>query len=1418
LEVALSYVFISHASPDKPRIKPLVDALLKAGLKVWLDNPALAGFTAGEIDQFYRIRAGGRWEDEIDDAKREAACILVCWSKHAITDGVLNGKERITWLEEAGYARAEHKLVACTVDDVSPTALPGTHSAQQLPSLDPDAPAERWNAIVKTVVADVKSKIEEWRGGSRDETAVAVAMYIQGLRSFCAKSTYTLNDSLSSDAEKLFVDIEGGLTTIEALSAQAEGNTSSLRALPLPAMLIEAAAPGVTLARELLAEIINKNGAAVLCGGAGSGKSTLLRRFALLAWDAPEKVGLATRRLPVLVRLRHLAAARGETFEQKIKQALEAANDFIPGRTIPNDFLTSWPEATNVPLLFLFDALDEAASEERGRLLTFLEQLRTRFGDVPLVLSTRDSDLVRNTSFAVAEKAAWIVIHRLASTTATSIARALLSGAELGRFLQERNRGRSFAWDTALGVRMAAAVFKRHGKLPDTRGELYDLLIRHSFGDQGDGAPQTPPILLNEEGAIHVLAAVASMNLDPFISSAPSVEACVADALQELRRDLSAVLARGGAPEVLDWMRRRGGVLTSLDPLAWSHETYREFLAARWIAQRFEPGNPGMLDLVKRAYDEPRLRSVMLFAFSMWGASPSFRQEGERSALAEIVHANFLSLVTPPKKPSRGRRRERPHRLATSAPETLFLAEILTEIRPGPTPAINSVMERLSYLHRDFIGYFDEPRDRCSGDENVVLCLRRWADHPSLAQALQPIADRYMKLLRQFGSPKSGVVHFLLVAGRKNAIQPILMSGELTDYDVAESIRGAVAAEGPNGLTVVPLALSVLNGTHPSLKPVGSRTETRFVLGSKDTFSDKRAWIAPEGHKESVSYYNAVSEAAAALCNAGFADDVMAKIAGGGTPIDIYSVCVSCKKIGNGLADRCARTTLLSIPKRAFALSVLLDREACGDLPSDGIVSVMAAAEQVPAHTRWAARLKSAYCEKLERFDEMRASNVLLTDAEPDNADAWFDLGWSFYLLDQYTDALSALEKAKSLGRDPSQVGYFKGRALYYLGRYAEAVVAFDEAAFAGNDELRMWKGRLEAKYLASWYDSVRADAEFLAIGDQEKPFVRHWRAIAFCLAGKHVEALELFAVLDAKPYLPGQTAFFRAAALIGAGAYDQAACLIDETQNVTDSWKMVLRAMLSASKGAPPPENLAEMRDRILSGNASVDALEPIFWLCAALDDVEGAKRCVQAIEAQKDARVLNVIKADLATVTTVLSRPWCADVLEDALGRVQYPKPPLLSGQEIREQATNSLSSGQKRPLKKVLHKQGMECRLISIENRDEEHTLAAELMAAYTTAKRALTMIRLGKTGHMFALCNFKFSELDPFDLKYSGSLNDYISYRVLRDRILDPFEVRQVICNDREFIAEMKKGVKTKLSVEYIFVDRLPDFGGREVIYE
>lgn len=156
----MSFVFISHASQDKPLIKPLVDALLAAGLKVWLDNPAVL-YSEHEVRQFYRIRAGerGGWRDEINDAKKEAGCILVCWSKRATGQAVLEGRERIVWLGEADYGQTESKLVACTIDDVRPSSLPSGFARDQIPCLDPDQPAEAWRAVMALVLDDVRRVI-----------------------------------------------------------------------------------------------------------------------------------------------------------------------------------------------------------------------------------------------------------------------------------------------------------------------------------------------------------------------------------------------------------------------------------------------------------------------------------------------------------------------------------------------------------------------------------------------------------------------------------------------------------------------------------------------------------------------------------------------------------------------------------------------------------------------------------------------------------------------------------------------------------------------------------------------------------------------------------------------------------------------------------------------------------------------------------------------------------------------------------------------------------------------------------------------------------------------------------------------------------------------------------------------------------
>ena len=166
----MTFIFLSHASSDKSKIRHIVDGVIASNIKVWMDDPAAMGFSIAEIEShFIRIKAGGRWRDEIDDALRLASAVLVCWSEKAKED-------RKVWHSEATVARTLRKLVACRIDDVDRSTLPDDHGQEQIPDLRTDLPltesspgwfgakrrprpADEINTAVQLLVRDVKQKI-----------------------------------------------------------------------------------------------------------------------------------------------------------------------------------------------------------------------------------------------------------------------------------------------------------------------------------------------------------------------------------------------------------------------------------------------------------------------------------------------------------------------------------------------------------------------------------------------------------------------------------------------------------------------------------------------------------------------------------------------------------------------------------------------------------------------------------------------------------------------------------------------------------------------------------------------------------------------------------------------------------------------------------------------------------------------------------------------------------------------------------------------------------------------------------------------------------------------------------------------------------------------------------------------------------
>ena len=62
----MSDVFVSYKAEDRPRVRPLVEALQADGLSVWWDA---------------NIGAGDEWRESIASNLDQARCVIVVWTK-----------------------------------------------------------------------------------------------------------------------------------------------------------------------------------------------------------------------------------------------------------------------------------------------------------------------------------------------------------------------------------------------------------------------------------------------------------------------------------------------------------------------------------------------------------------------------------------------------------------------------------------------------------------------------------------------------------------------------------------------------------------------------------------------------------------------------------------------------------------------------------------------------------------------------------------------------------------------------------------------------------------------------------------------------------------------------------------------------------------------------------------------------------------------------------------------------------------------------------------------------------------------------------------------------------------------------------------------------------------------------------------
>jgi HEAT repeat protein len=196
-------------------------------------------------------------------------------------------------------------------------------------------------------------------------------------------------------------------------------------------------------------------GKVLLVGKPGSGKSTVLQRF---RWElALEALEEGDRQIPVLVQLRSdqsIVDAICAGFRQgKLRVSPDQVDDLLLDRK----------------LLLLLDGVNEMPSQKRRQEL---QQFREENSDTPMIFTTRDLALGR---FLGIEKK--LEMCALTEPQMREFVHKHLPQHGDSLLQQLRDRLREIA-ETPLLLEMMCKVFKNTGKIPQSKGELFQEFDR----------------------------------------------------------------------------------------------------------------------------------------------------------------------------------------------------------------------------------------------------------------------------------------------------------------------------------------------------------------------------------------------------------------------------------------------------------------------------------------------------------------------------------------------------------------------------------------------------------------------------------------------------------------------------------------------------------------------------------------------------------------------------------------------------------------------------------------------------------------------------------------------------------------------------------------------------------------------------
>jgi hypothetical protein len=407
---------------------------------------------------------------------------------------------------------------------------------------------------------------------------------------------------------------------------------------------------------------------ALIVGEPGAGKSTLLRWLAVAFAEArqrePNRVGPAADadRLPVLIEMRrlhdrYLKPEGGETptWRQYLPEYLTAQDAFA---NTPPQLLTQALDEGRC--LLLFDGLDEVADRQaRTRLVRSLVELARLFPGNRVIIGSRPAG-VSESEGMLRPQFQHCQIQRFAPE---DVQRFFRFWYALDRDLtpeQQRDAADEFyarvqtapatleLASTPLLSTILLLIWRNEGDLPKRRVDLYErccqVLIEHwerdhAVAHQGIFAK----LGVNWESHLRVLAPLAydiHKQKQPSASRTDLIKLLI-KILQVEGLCASEAQAKLEAEQFLETIGLRSGLLQFMgdDKYGFPHQTFQEYLTARYIA---EQSDPKYIDLVMEHLHEAWWQEVHLLTISHLGS----RNEEANKASALIL--TILHAYAPP--------------------------------------------------------------------------------------------------------------------------------------------------------------------------------------------------------------------------------------------------------------------------------------------------------------------------------------------------------------------------------------------------------------------------------------------------------------------------------------------------------------------------------------------------------------------------------------------------------------------------------------------------------------------------------------------------------------------------------------------------------------------------------------------------